>query len=1260
MPEQLVPEDVMVPSSGMHQDGDPTVGAPDGTGSRFDEMSERIRHLESEKTMYMQMAHAIKGNIRVFCRLRPVPVSGAAGGGSNPSSSASTIAASRLKVISETQLEVNLNAEYGMRGEPRRKTLLPAEASNGATTSTALLNRNMSATGELIGDGGFQGNNVLSHQQSAAMLNNEPKLFFFDRLFAEGDSDENVFGVVNEEIRAALEGHFVSLIAYGATGSGKTHTISNLGRRMGSQLQQYCNQTAKCGDLMDLQIQILEIYNEQIRDLLLEQESGGSGSSSYNHLATPPPAIRIVNKQDTTSSSIGASSSSSAVPASAVYATPVTTLRLDPNSCAEGLEQAMRVGTRNRVTHVTNVHDRSSRSHLIITLFLRRTSGVTGELLQAGKLNLVDLAGSERVKKSEATGERLKEAQHINKSLSALGDVIWAFERKLNHIPYRNSKLTHLLQDSLGGPTTRTVMIITCNPHINSTQETLHTLQFGSRVNSVAMNKGSMVNCVEQNRLQALVDQEQGKVEKEVERNALLEREIVNRDDKLKSLRVELQDMRTRIGQVGTLERKLLASEQERARQAKEIERLRGALLQNGGATSGGSKTTAPVHSHSCTNDNTGEGYYKMNVNQLEQEENQLSRTDTSHSSSTASAANMNKNISGAGGSSASGGAPGSAPTSATSATRFTPHSRVPAVTQQHTSLSPGRATSSKNCSFTAVGGGGASTTNITSSTASSRRATSMNYSPRGYQSQLSSHLVSSSTNTSSSSSSSSGTTGGGNASGNVLAANGTEVEDHAHQPHVAHQRTSSTSTSYHPSGAATFRGGSRSPVCLTQRKPIASARGQPGASSSLAGGAVASYKTASPLVAAASSSNTGAGGSGASGVVSSTTTPAVSSRTRGPAAGATRTSVTVSAGATSSGQTKVAGSSGNPANASHQHNTSSHHGGQQLQHGTTSSTTNTRAASSGATRQPGSAYVISPATGGSSHQMRQHLPASGALSARLSLTPGTLSPLVPMLGFVNYNRTGSDQGSAQLHAGTSSSIKTSYPGVPVVSSRGTGSGQHSQHSQQQHPTTSCNVPSSSTSGSNSVSHVSGTTSSSSSVTRIVGGHGQHQATMNATTTSTRANSEAPTRKNSFGLPQVRTPHLLFPTKGAAVGNGIPPPSPAYAAEANRPQYFIQEIDASEAREFCSQYKHLSEMTTEDAEMIILSRDPVMKHSDSQVSVSSTGSDIRTRLQRSLKMDVDKGPPGRFTETNHSTRTHSTRGNTNSSGVGKRSWNFVV
>lgn len=122
---------------------------------------------------------------------------------------------------------------------------------------------------------------------------------------------------------------------------------------------------------------------------------------------------------------------------------------LVPVSTTSDVIYLMNLGQKNRAVSATAMNDRSSRSHSCLTVHVQGRDLTSGATLR-GSMHLVDLAGSERVDKSEVTGDRLKEAQHINKSLSALGDVIASLSQKNNHIPYRNSKLTQLLQDSLG------------------------------------------------------------------------------------------------------------------------------------------------------------------------------------------------------------------------------------------------------------------------------------------------------------------------------------------------------------------------------------------------------------------------------------------------------------------------------------------------------------------------------------------------------------------------------------------------------------------------------------------------------------------------------------------------------------------------------------------------------------------------------------------------------------------------------------------
>uniref|UniRef100_A0A453EKX2 Kinesin motor domain-containing protein n=1 Tax=Aegilops tauschii subsp. strangulata TaxID=200361 RepID=A0A453EKX2_AEGTS len=144
----------------------------------------------------------------------------------------------------------------------------------------------------------------------------------------------------------------------------------------------------------------------------------------------------------------------------------------------------MLLGEKHRASGPTAMNNRSSRSHSILTVHVNGKD-ISGNV-SCSCLHLVDLAGSERVDRSEATGDRLKEAQHINKSLSCLGDVITALAQKNSHIPYRNSKLTQLLQSSLGG-NAKTLMLAHISPEGESYVETLSTLKFAQRASTVEL-----------------------------------------------------------------------------------------------------------------------------------------------------------------------------------------------------------------------------------------------------------------------------------------------------------------------------------------------------------------------------------------------------------------------------------------------------------------------------------------------------------------------------------------------------------------------------------------------------------------------------------------------------------------------------------------------------------------------------------------------------------------------------------------------------
>lgn len=143
-----------------------------------------------------------------------------------------------------------------------------------------------------------------------------------------------------------------------------------------------------------------------------------------------------------------------------------------------GQLESILVTVRCRSTACTKMNSASSRSHLVLTLTVRGVDKVTEEET-VGKLRMVDLAGCERIAKSGATGKQLTEANAINKSLSSLGQVFIGLRQGDKHIPFRNSKLTHLLQDSLGGQS-KTCFFVNISPSESNLQETMSTLEFGS------------------------------------------------------------------------------------------------------------------------------------------------------------------------------------------------------------------------------------------------------------------------------------------------------------------------------------------------------------------------------------------------------------------------------------------------------------------------------------------------------------------------------------------------------------------------------------------------------------------------------------------------------------------------------------------------------------------------------------------------------------------------------------------------------------
>ncbi|XP_057982070.1 kinesin-like protein KIN-14L [Malania oleifera] len=285
------------------------------------------------------------------------------------------------------------------------------------------------------------------------------KVFQFNRVFGPSATQDEVFKDTQPLIRSVMDGYNVCILAYGQTGSGKTHTMSGpsggLIKDMGINYlalnDLFAMSSRRKGVInYEIHVQMVEIYNEQVRDLLAEDSSATKleiRSCADNGFNLPDATMRTVKST-----------------------TDVLNL--------------MKLGEMNRMVSSTAINNRSSRSHSVLTVHVHGKDE-SGGILRSS-LHLVDLAGSERVDKSEVTGDRLKEAQCINKSLSCLGDVITALAQKSSHIPYRNSKLTLLLQDSLGG-NAKTLMFAHVSPEADSFGETVSTLKFAQRVSTVEL-----------------------------------------------------------------------------------------------------------------------------------------------------------------------------------------------------------------------------------------------------------------------------------------------------------------------------------------------------------------------------------------------------------------------------------------------------------------------------------------------------------------------------------------------------------------------------------------------------------------------------------------------------------------------------------------------------------------------------------------------------------------------------------------------------
>lgn len=311
--------------------------------------------------------------------------------------------------------------------------------------------------GEIVAS--FDDNLTTCQLRSAALASGPEKDgFTFDRVFPMGTKQQQVFDYgVKDIVKDVLEGYNGTVFAYGQTGSGKTFTmmgadidseeLKGIIPRITEQIFQSIVESDASLEYL-VKVSYMEIYLEKIRDLLAPQND---------------------NLQVHEEKSKG------------VYVKGLSDYYV---SSAREVYEIMRMGGNARVVSSTNMNAESSRSHSIFLISIEQKNTENGAR-KTGNLYLVDLAGSEKVGKTGASGQTLEEAKKINKSLSALGMVINALtDPKVKYVPYRDSKLTRILQESLGG-NSRTTLIINCSPSSYNEAETLSTLRFGIRAKSI-------------------------------------------------------------------------------------------------------------------------------------------------------------------------------------------------------------------------------------------------------------------------------------------------------------------------------------------------------------------------------------------------------------------------------------------------------------------------------------------------------------------------------------------------------------------------------------------------------------------------------------------------------------------------------------------------------------------------------------------------------------------------------------------------------